>query len=132
MATTISDDRVIKSVAGKIARFVADGDLDALRGLYTPDARIWHNVDDKEKTVDESLEFLDALLSRTTRRWFADVRLTPTPNGYVDQHYVCAVLTTGEEVRVPICMVVTLEGDRVKRLDDYTMVEPPAPTAEPQ
>jgi hypothetical protein len=42
---------------------------------------------------------------------------------------VCAVLTTGEEVRIPICMVVTLEGERVKRLDDYTMLDPPGPGA---
>jgi ketosteroid isomerase-like protein len=113
------DDRVVKSVADKFARFVAGGDLDALRSLYTPDARIWHNTDDKEKTVEESLEFLDGLLSVTSKRWYADVRLTPTPSGYVDQHYVCAVMTTGEEVRVPICMVVTLEGERVKRVDEY-------------
>jgi ketosteroid isomerase-like protein len=124
MAATVSDDRVVSEVAAKFARFVADGDLDALRALYTPDARIWHNTDDTAKTVEESLEFLGALLSVTTRRWYADVRLTPTPTGYVDQHYVCAVLTTGDEVRVPVCMVVTLDGARVTRLEEY--IEPEA------
>jgi ketosteroid isomerase-like protein len=119
MAVAISNEAVVKAVAGKIARFVTDGDLVGLRALYTPDARIWHNTDDHEKTVEESLQFLDGLLSVTTRRWCADVRLTPTPRGYIDQHYMCAVLTSGEEVRVPICMVVTLEGERVKRLEEY-------------
>jgi len=127
MAATMSDDRVVRSVADKVARFVADGDLDALRALYAPDARIWHNTDDKDKTVEESLAFLDGLLSVTTKRWYADVRLTPTPSGYVDQHYMCAVMTTGEEVRVPICMVVTLEGERVKRIEEYIETEASGP-----
>lgn len=123
----MSDDRVVKAVAAKVARFVADGDLDGLRALYMPDARIWHNTDDREKTVEESLTFLDGLLSVTSRRWYADVRLTPTPIGYIDQHYMCAVLTTGEEVRVPICMVVTLDGERVKRLEEYIESEASGP-----
>jgi len=119
MATTMSDDPVIQSVADKLARLVADGDIDGLRALYTPDARIWHNTDDREKTVEESLQFLGGLLGVTSKRWYSDVRLTPTPNGYVSQHYVAVVMTTGEEVRVPICMVVTLDGERVKRIDEY-------------
>src|SRR5438105_4591072 len=123
----MSDDGVVKSVAEKIARLVADRDLDALREIYTPDAVIWHSSDDKEKTVEESLEFLAAQLSLTTKVWFEDQKLTATPNGYVDQHYVCAVLTTGQEVRIPIVFVVTLEGERMKRLDDYAMFEPLAP-----
>jgi len=119
MGATLSDERVVNVVADKVARLVADGDLDGLRAVYTADARIWHNTDDKDKTVDESLEFLAGLLSVTSRRWYADVRLTPTPAGYIDQHYMCAALTTGEEVRVPICMVVTLEGEHIKRLEEY-------------
>jgi ketosteroid isomerase-like protein len=127
MAAPMSDHGVVKAVAAKVARFVADGDLDGLRALYMPDARIWHNTDDREKTVEESLAFLDGLLSVTSRRWYADVRLTPTPIGYIDQHYMCAMLTTGEEVRVPICMVVTLDGERVKRLEEYIESEASGP-----
>jgi ketosteroid isomerase-like protein len=123
----MSNEGVVNAVAAKVARFVADGDLDGLRALYTPDARIWHNTDDKDKTVEESLAFLDGLLGVTSRRWYADVRLTPTTIGYIDQHYMCAVLTTGEEVRVPICMVVTLEGKRVKRLEEYIESEASGP-----
>ena len=127
MTTTMTDDGLAKSVAGKIARLVADRDLDGLRAVYTPDACIWHSSDDKEKTVEESLEFLAAQLSLTTKLWFEDQRVTPTPSGYVDQHYVCAVLTTGDEVRIPIVFVVTLEGERLKRLDDYATFAPLAP-----
>src|SRR5437762_12939742 len=114
MGATLADERVVNVVAAKVARLVADGDLDGLRAVYTSDARIWHNTDDKDKIVDECLDFLAGLLSVTSRRWYADVRLTPTPAGYIDQHYMCAVLTTGEEIRVPICMVVTLECLRIK------------------
>jgi hypothetical protein len=60
-----------------------------------------------------------ALLSVSRKTWYSEVRLTPTASGYVDQRYVCAVLPAGEEVGVPICMVVTLKGGRVKRLEEY-------------
>ena len=47
MATTIADEQA-RAVAEKFARLVAERDLDGLRELYTPDARIWHNSDDTE------------------------------------------------------------------------------------
>ena len=131
MTTTITDDTVVKSVAEKMARAVADCDLDALRELYTPDACIWNSSDDKEKTVEESLEFLAAQLSMLTKVRFEDVKLTPTPTGYIDQHYARAVLPTGDELRIPNILVVTLEGERVKRIDDYA-VAPPAIAAPPE
>ena len=119
MATTVTDETVMKSVSERLARYVADGDLDGLRTLYTPDARIWHNTDDTSKTVDESLAFFGALVGVSTAREYQAIRLTPTPTGFVQQHYLSTVLSTGETVRAPICMVITLEGDRVKTLDEY-------------
>jgi len=116
----MTDESVMRAVSERLARLVAAGDLDGLRAtLYTPDARIWHNTDDRSKTVDESLDFFGALVGVTTERGYEDVRLTPTPTGFVQQHYMTAVLTTGETVRAPICMVITLEGDRVKTLAEY-------------
>ena len=127
MATTMSDDGVVKSVAEKIARLVADRDLDALREIYTPDAVIWHSSDDKEKTVEESVEATAAQLALSTELWFEEQKLTPTPTGYIDQHYACVKLTSGEQVRVPTCAVVTLEGDRIKRFNEYVELGPLAP-----
>ena len=118
MATTIADEQA-RAVAEKFARLVAERDLDGLRELYTPDARIWHNSDDTEKSVDESLQFFGGFLTITNKVWYSDIRVTPTPSGYLDQHYLCANLTTGADVRLPMCMVVTLEGERVKRLEEY-------------
>ncbi|MET9460038.1 nuclear transport factor 2 family protein [Streptomyces canus] len=119
MAPTMPDERVVEAVADAFARIAAEGDVEALRALYTDDARVWHNTDDTVKTVEESLVFFEGLLSVTSKRWYEDVRLARTATGYVDQHYMCAMLKTGEEVRVSICAVVTLEGERVKRVDEY-------------
>jgi ketosteroid isomerase-like protein len=119
METTQHSPDVIAMVADRFARCAAERDAEGLRGVYAADARIWHNLDDAEKSVDESLLFLANLLAVTSRCWYEDVRITATGRGYLDQHYMCAALSTGEEVRVPVCAVVTLEGESVKRVEEY-------------
>src|SRR6476659_3280319 len=116
----MTDERVMRSIGETFARCAADLDLDTWREMYAPDARIWHNTENNEMTVDENFEFLGyALSTATTKRWYADMKLTPTPTGYISQHDFCAILTSGEEVRFPICMVITLDGDRITRLEEY-------------
>jgi hypothetical protein len=60
-------------------------------------------------------------------RWYADFWLTPTPDGCIDQHYVCEVVTSGEAVPVPIYMVIALEGERFKWLEEYIEFEASGP-----
>ena len=38
----------IDAVAGQLFGAIERGDVDALRGLYHPDARVWHNTDNTE------------------------------------------------------------------------------------
>jgi ketosteroid isomerase-like protein len=109
----------IEAVRKEISRIIESGDLEALRGLCAPDAQIWHNTDQADKSVDETIQYLKGLVGATSRRWFSDVRVTPTPAGFVHQHYTNAVFPNGQEIRVATCVVITLEGDRIKRLEEY-------------
>ena len=68
----MSNDPVVNAVADKFARLVAGGDLDGLCAPYTLDARIWHNTDDKAKTIEENMELLDGLLGVTAWRRLSD------------------------------------------------------------
>ena len=45
-------------VAERFFTAVESGDLEAVRAIYAPDARIWHNHDRKEQTVEENLKVL--------------------------------------------------------------------------
>ena len=114
-------------IANELKQAATDGDLDALRGLYATDAVIWHNVDDTEKTVDESLQFLAGLRGVTTRTWYDRQKLTLTEQGFVLEHYTGAELTTGEEMLIPSCLVVTVTDGKIARLNEYIETSAAAP-----
>lgn len=48
----------VLGVAERFFRAVEAGDVEAIRAIYAPDARIWHNHDGVEQTVDENLRVL--------------------------------------------------------------------------
>lgn len=42
-------------LARRFVRALNEKDEAAIRQIYAPDARIWHNFDDKSQTVDENM-----------------------------------------------------------------------------
>ena len=70
-------------------------------------------------TVDEAIQYLQGIMASTSGRRFDNVRLTPTDAGFVDQHETCAVFDDGRGVRIPTCVIFTLDGQRVKRVEEY-------------
>ncbi|RJQ84183.1 hypothetical protein [Amycolatopsis panacis] len=113
------DQAAVRSVADAIGAAVAAADVEALRAVYVPTARIWTNLELRDQTVEESLASLGPLFAATVSRGYDGVHLTPTPSGYVSQHDFVALLHDGSEVRIPICVVVTLAGERVARIEEY-------------
>jgi len=112
-------------VAALARRFVAaieSGDLDAIRAIYAPDARIWHNTDGVDfpgQTVDENLKVLGWM-----RRVLSDIRydiarIDETASGYVQQHVLRARTTLGEAFVLPACIVCTVKDGRIVRLEEY-------------
>ena len=46
------------AIADRLFGDVERGDIDDLRRLYHPEARIWHNFDQRDQTVEENLRTL--------------------------------------------------------------------------
>ena len=84
-----------------------------------PDARIWHNTDGTEQTVDENLRVLGWLTKHCTDIRYEDVRRSATAGGFVQQHVLRASGPDGRAVEVPACLVVTCDAGRITRLDEY-------------
>lgn len=98
---------------------VESDDEAAYRALHTPDAVVWKNFDGRERTVAEAFRE-----SRWERRFLPDavqedVRVQATERGILVQLTMRAPTPAGTEVVVPTCMVVTLDGDRIARVDEY-------------
>jgi ketosteroid isomerase-like protein len=107
------------AVADRLFGAVERGDLEALRRLYHPDARIWHNHDGRDQTVEENLRTLDWLCRRLFDRTYEVVRREPLPDGFLQQHVLRGLTRSGEPFAMPACMVVRCVDGRILRIDEY-------------
>ena len=109
----------IDAVAGQLFGAIERGDVDALRGLYHPDARVWHNTDNTEQSVEENLKVLRWLVRNTALRRYEEVRRELIPTGFVQMHVLRLDLSGGRTLRIPACLVARVSQGRITRIDEY-------------
>ena len=64
------------------------GDTEAVRACYAPDAKIWHNNDGVEQTVDQNMKVLDWFIRALPDRNYRVLRVEALPDGFLQQHDV--------------------------------------------
>jgi ketosteroid isomerase-like protein len=107
------------ALAERLIAAILAGDIDAVRAIYTPDARIWHNFDRIEQTVDENLRVLRWLVRNVRDLRYEDIRRQRTEEGFVQQHVLRGRTADGAELSVPGCLVCTVRDGRITRLEEY-------------
>jgi ketosteroid isomerase-like protein len=112
-------------LARRFIQAVESGELEAVRACYGEDARIWHNFDDVEQTVDENMKVLEWMKRKTTRRSYEITRLEEIAGGYLQQHILRMVNREGSEITMHACLVVRVENGKILRLEEYL---DPSPT----
>ena len=105
-------------LAERFFRAVERGDVDEIRAIYAPDARIWHNHDRKEQTVEENLRVLGWVSRNLTDRRYRVQRRVAIPGGFLQQHILEAE-TAGGPFSMPACIVVEAKDGRITRLEEY-------------
>jgi ketosteroid isomerase-like protein len=95
------------------------GDIDAVQDCYAPEARIWHNTDEVEQTREANIETLKAFVRLIPSRVYADRRVHVFPGGFSQQHELRGVRRDGANVRMQACIVCSVEGGLITRLDEY-------------
>lgn len=98
---------------------IVRGDIETVRQIYAPDALIWHNHRPNTETVDENLTVL-ALATRFIDGFrYEDISRHATADGFVQQHTVRGRTPGGDELRIPACLICTVEAGRIVRVDEY-------------
>jgi len=110
--------------AASVARLIAAieaGDVEAARAAYHPDARIWHNDDQREQTVDENLAVLGWMGRHLPGLRYTDVRRHVAGDRCIEQHVLEVSMPGSDEpLRIPACLIVTVDDDgRITRLEEY-------------
>jgi ketosteroid isomerase-like protein len=108
------------ALAERLAAAIEANDLDALRNdIYTPDVVVWHNDDQHEQRVDENLKVLNWLHRKVGNKRYEEVVRHATPAGYVEQHVLRGTAPDGTAFDIHACLVVTVSGGRIARIDEY-------------
>jgi ketosteroid isomerase-like protein len=99
-------------------RFVAAlerGDGPEVRAFYAPDARIWHNTDGIEQTVEQNMKLLNWFVRNMSSRHYRVTRRAALEDGFLQTH----VLEDGQSFSLDACVVVRMAGAVIVRLDEY-------------
>ena len=116
--TTELTETAMHDLGDRLITAIAAGDVDAVRGIYSPDARIWHNFDQREQDVDENLRTLVDLHGRATGLQYTEVRRFLAPGGFVQQH-VLVGQATGGPLKMPAMIRFWVADGRITRLEEY-------------
>jgi ketosteroid isomerase-like protein len=95
------------------------GDPDTVRACYHPDARIWHNNDGIEQTVDENMRVLRWFMRTLPDRHYRVLRVEALSDGFLQQHVLEATLPDGTAWAMDACVVVRMKDGLIVRLDEY-------------
>src|SRR5438034_7769788 len=114
--TSITAEKA-NEIADRLFDAIERGDLDGVRKLYTSDTKVWHNTDQVAQSSEQNLATLKWVVENLAGLRYTDVRRSPTPIGFVQQHVLRARLKSGKEVALPACLVAPIEGDHIVRVD---------------
>jgi ketosteroid isomerase-like protein len=113
------DPATADRLATELLAAITTTDVEALQRIYAPDVVIWHNFDQVEQTLEENLKVMFWMGKRLSGMEYGDIHRQPTPTGYVQQHILRGTAPDGTKLEMPACLVVTIEGERITRLDEY-------------
>jgi ketosteroid isomerase-like protein len=115
------DDRFAAALAAgeRLFHIVEHGDLEELRAVFTEDAKVWHNTDEKLVDVDTTIRNLDKIRSGASVFHYTDIRREPTPSGFVQQHLLIVEMPDGRSMRDLACCICRVEDGRIAWMDAY-------------
>lgn len=109
----------MRALAERFFDAVEAGDIDTVHACYAPEAKIWHNTDEREQTRDENAQTLRGFVERIPTRNYAKRRLSVFEGGFTHQHELQGVRRDGARVHLPACIVCQVVDGKITRLDEY-------------
>ena len=103
-------------------RFIAAlnvADVEAVRDVYSSDARIWHNFSEQLQSVDDNIKTMLWLHRKLDSVNYDIQRLEVIPGGFIQQHILRGVLSSGEQFAMPACAICMVENGRITSLEEY-------------
>jgi ketosteroid isomerase-like protein len=109
----------VLAFAERFVSAIEGGDVEAVRACYAPDAKIWHNNDGLEQTVDQNIKVLNWFMRKLPDRQYRIVRREALSDGFLQQHVLEAILPDGRPFKMSACCVIRMKDGVITRLDEY-------------
>ncbi len=109
----------IIAIGDRFFNAIEDGRIEDLREIYAAEARIWHNIDLTNKTVDESLPRTARFVTRTTNLRYEKRRYEVFPDGFALQCVISGTRPSGERLTLPSAIFCRVHNGRITRLEEY-------------
>ncbi len=106
-------------LARRLFAAIEAGDIETVREMYAPDARIWHNTDGVVQTPAENLRTPRWVVENVSDLRYTDLNCQPTATGFVQQHVLRATGPNGAAIELPACIVATVDDGHISRIDEY-------------
>jgi ketosteroid isomerase-like protein len=115
----MQSDQDVLAFADRFVGAIQSGDTDTVRACYAPDAKLWHNTDGIEQTVDQNMKVLDWFIRKLPDRNYRVLRREVLPDGFLQQHVLEATLPDGRPFKMSACCVIRMKDGVITRLDEY-------------
>ncbi len=107
------------TIAKQLVDRLLAGDVDGVANFYTDDMTAWRNSDGRTLVRKQALKIVRILTGNLDDLRYENVRVTPTPTGYVQQHTMTCTAPNGQPVEAHVCMIATVRGDKIAHVDEY-------------
>jgi len=109
----------LNRIADRFFGAVEKGDVDTVKEIYSPDARIWHNFDNYASTREENLGVLKWVGNHVENFRFEEVRRSYLPGAFLQQHVIRGRDEDGHQINCPAILKVDVKGDNITRIEEY-------------
>lgn len=110
----------IERIAQDLMDAIQAGDGERMRTFYAPGAKLWHNTDRIEQSIDDNIRVLNWFVQTLPDRHYEVLRREALSDGFVQQHVLSATLPDGSKWEMDACVVVRMDAaGKIVRLDEY-------------
>lgn len=119
------------AVAKRFTECLRSGDVNGIDAVYHDDVVVWRNFDDRELAKRQVMKVVAFLAKNAHGLSYEDVAVRPTGDGFVQTHVLRGTAPNGKPVNAHACLIVSLRGDQISRIDEYIDSAQLAPLMEP-
>jgi ketosteroid isomerase-like protein len=118
-ARPFTDLALAERLSARLVEALTKPRLELLDDLLAEDFSIYYGFTGQSLKKAAALGFFASYFPTVDLR-YRDIRITPSTDGWVQQHIVDTDGENGFRVRdLHVCMVVTLAGDKILRMAEY-------------